>query len=82
MDKKRVRNLLAVLFLTFGTSLWFIPESHATPPELMVRNVTIICANPAGETHTATTGWDADNSYFNGCSCIVNTTNLFFLKEI
>jgi len=32
----------------------------------MVRGVMIICANPAGETHTATTGWDADNSYFNG----------------
>lgn len=40
--------------------------AQATPPELMVRNVTIICANPAGETNTATTGWDADNSYFNG----------------
>jgi len=32
----------------------------------MVRNVTIICANTAGETYTANTGWDADNSYFNG----------------
>ena len=32
----------------------------------MARDVSIICANPIGETHTALTGWDADNSYFNG----------------
>jgi hypothetical protein len=32
----------------------------------MVRDVTIICANPTGETYTAHTGWDADNSFFNG----------------
>lgn len=40
--------------------------AQATPPELMVRDVIIICANPGGETHTATTGWDADNTYFDG----------------
>jgi hypothetical protein len=54
------------LLLVFGTSFFWIPSANAVPPELMVRNVTIICANPAGETHTANTGWDADNSFFNG----------------
>lgn len=49
-----------------GTSLFFPMFAQAVPPELMARDVIIICANPAGETHTATTGWDADNTYFNG----------------
>ena len=40
--------------------------AQAVPPELMARNVTIICANPAGETHSTLTGWDADNPYFDG----------------
>jgi len=62
----KLPRLLAVLFLTLGTSFFFIPLANAVPPELMVRNVTIICANAAGETYTANTGWDADNSYFNG----------------
>ena len=57
---------LSVLLLVFGTSFLFIPSASATAPELMVRDVTIICANPAGETHTATTGWNADNTFFNG----------------
>lgn len=43
-----------------------MPSAAATPPELMVSGVTIICANPAGETHTAMTGWNADNPFFNG----------------
>ena len=50
-----------------GISLLLVPQAaYAVPPELMVRDVTIICANPAGETYTANTGWNADNSYFNG----------------
>ena len=56
----------AIFFLLLGTSFFWSPVAVATPQELMVRNVTILCANPAGETHTANTGWDADNSYFNG----------------
>ena len=59
-------RLLAVWFLIFGTSFLFAPLAGAVAPELMARDVTIICANPAGETYTALTGWDADNSYFNG----------------
>ena len=43
-----------------------MPTAEAVPPELMARDVTIICANSAGETNTALTGWDADNTYFNG----------------
>jgi hypothetical protein len=43
-----------------------MPSAGAVPLELMVRDVTIICANPTGETYTAHTGWDADNSFFNG----------------
>jgi hypothetical protein len=62
----KLPRLLAVWFLILGTSFFFMPSAAATSPELMVRGVTILCANPAGETHTATTGWDADNSYFNG----------------
>jgi hypothetical protein len=59
-------RLLAVWFLILGTSFFFMPSAAATPPELMVRGVTILCANPAGETHTAMTGWNADNPFFNG----------------
>jgi hypothetical protein len=62
----KLPRLLAVVFLILGTSFLFMPKAEAVPPELMARDVTIICANPAGETYTATTGWDADNSYFNG----------------
>ena len=62
----KLPRLLAVCFLTLGTSFFFTPPASGVAPELMARNVTIICANAAGETHTATTGWDADNSYFNG----------------
>ena len=63
---KRKTNTLAIFFLIAGTSLFSPPVAQATPPELMARDVIIICANPVGETHTATTGWDADNTYFNG----------------
>ena len=59
-------RLLAVWFLILGTSFFFMPSAIATAPELMVRDVTIICANPAGETHTAMTGWNADNPFFDG----------------
>jgi hypothetical protein len=62
----KLPRLLAIWLLIFGTSFLFIPFANATAPELMVRDVKIICANPAGETYTANTGWDADNSYFNG----------------
>ena len=62
----KLPRLLAVGFLILGTSFFFMPTAEAVPPELMARDVTIICANPAGETNTALTGWDADNSYFNG----------------
>jgi hypothetical protein len=62
----KLPRLLAVWFLIFGTSFLFSPLASAVAPELMARDVSIICANPIGETHTALTGWDADNSYFNG----------------
>jgi hypothetical protein len=62
----KLPRLLAVFLLTLGTSFFFIPLAVAVSPELMARDVTIICANPAGETYTALTGWDADNSYFEG----------------
>ena len=62
----KLPRLLAVSFLTLGTSFFFTPSALATPPELMVSGVTIICSNPAGETHTAVTGWNADNPFFNG----------------
>jgi hypothetical protein len=57
---------LSVLLLVFGTSFFWSSPASAVAPELMARNVTIICANPAGETYTTLTGWDADNSFFNG----------------
>jgi len=63
---KETSRKLSVLLLVFGTSFLLNPSASAVAPELMVRNVTIICANTAGETYTANTGWDADNSYFNG----------------
>lgn len=56
----------AVFFLVLGTSFFWSSPAEATSPELMVRDVTIICANPAGETYTALTGWDADNTFFDG----------------
>jgi len=62
----KLPRLLAVWFLVLGTSIFCLPFAQATPPELMARDVTIICANPAGETHSALTGWDADNTYFDG----------------
>jgi hypothetical protein len=63
---RRKASKYAILFLIFGTSFLSSPSANAVPPELMARDVTIICANPAGETHTALTGWDADNTYFDG----------------
>ena len=62
----KLPRLLAVWFLILGTSFFFMPTAKAVPPELMARDVTIICANPAGETYTSLTGWDADNTYFDG----------------
>jgi hypothetical protein len=56
----------SAFLLVVGTSFLFTPIANATAPELMVRDVTIICANPAGETHTALTGWNADNTFFEG----------------
>jgi len=56
----------AVFFLVLGTSFFWSPPAEATSPELMVRDVTIVCANPAGETYTAMTGWNADNTFFDG----------------
>jgi hypothetical protein len=56
----------AVFFLVLGTSFFWSPSASATAPELMARDVTIICANPAGETYTAVTGWNADNTFFDG----------------
>jgi hypothetical protein len=62
----KLPRLLAVWFVILGTSFFWSPSATATAPELMVRDVTIICANPAGETHTALTGWNADNTFFQG----------------
>ena len=62
MDKKRVRNLLAVLFLTFGTSLWFIPESHAE----QTGQITVTCANAGGESREFRVGWDNTTQFFQG----------------
>jgi hypothetical protein len=62
----RRSRALAAFSLVIGTSLFFPMIAQATPPELMARDVLVICLNPAGETHTATIGWDADNTYFDG----------------
>ena len=62
----KLPRLLAVWFLVFGTSIFCLPFAQAVPQELMARDVLVICSNPAGETHTATIGWDADNTYFDG----------------
>jgi hypothetical protein len=64
--QKKTLSKYSVFLLIAGTSFLSTASASATAPELMVRDVTIICANPAGETHTALTGWNADNSFFNG----------------
>jgi hypothetical protein len=62
----KLPRLLAVWFVILGTSFFWSPSAIATAPELMVRNVSIVCANSAGETYTANTGWNADNTFFQG----------------
>ena len=57
-------SALTVLILAFATSLFNPAIAEAT--ESLVQNVQITCANSAGETRIATTGWNADNPYFEG----------------
>ena len=67
LSSVRVRaSKYSVFLIVLGTSFFWNPSASATAPELMVRDVTIICANPAGETYTAVTGWNADNTFFQG----------------
>jgi hypothetical protein len=57
-------SAFAVLILAFGTSL-FTP-AIAEAADSLVQNVQITCANSAGETRVAITGWNAENPYFEG----------------
>jgi hypothetical protein len=55
----RRNNLLAVIFLVFGTSIFLIPTAQAA-----YGNTSVICANPAGEQRTFQIGWDNSNQFF------------------
>jgi hypothetical protein len=55
----RRNNLLAVIFLVFGTSIFLIPPAQAA-----YANTSVICANPAGEQRTFQISWDNSNQFF------------------
>jgi hypothetical protein len=55
----RRNNLLAVIFLVFGTSIFLIPTAQAA-----YGNTSVICANSAGEQRTFQIGWDNSNQFF------------------
>lgn len=55
----RRNNLLAVIFLVFGTSIFLIPTAQAA-----YASTTIICANPAGQQQSFQVGWDNSNQFF------------------
>jgi hypothetical protein len=58
----KLPRLLAVWFLTLGTSFFFTPSAQAesTGP------ATITCAKDDGTQRTANVSWDNANQYFNG----------------
>jgi hypothetical protein len=58
----KLPRLLAVSFLTLGTSFFFLPTAQAeqTGP------ATITCAREDGTQRTANVGWDNSNQYFSG----------------
>jgi hypothetical protein len=58
----KLPRLLAVSFLTLGTSFFFTPSANAesTGP------ATITCAKDDGTQRTANVSWDNANQYFNG----------------
>jgi hypothetical protein len=55
----RRNNLLAVIFLVFGISIFLIPTAQAA-----YANTSVICANSAGEQRTFQIGWDNSNQFF------------------
>ena len=57
----KLPRLLAVIALTFGTSLFLAPQAQA-----VYANTTVVCANAAGESRTAQIGWDNSQSFFQG----------------
>jgi hypothetical protein len=58
----KLPRLLAVSFLTLGTSFFFLPTAQAeqTGP------ATITCAREDGTQRTANVGWDNSQTFFQG----------------
>lgn len=55
----RRSNLLAAIFLVFGTSIFLIPTAQAA-----YANTSIICADPAGQQRSFQVSWDNSNQFF------------------
>lgn len=57
----KLPRLLAVMFLIFGTSFFFLPQANAVQ---VMSDVT--CAKPDGTQQIFHIGWDNSQSFFNG----------------
>ena len=58
----KLPRLLAVWFLTLGTSFFFTPSAQAEQTGI----ITVVCANEAGESREFRVGWDSTLSFFEG----------------
>ena len=58
----KLPRLLAVSFLTLGTSFFFTPSAQAEQTGIII----VVCANEAGESREFRVGWDSTLSFFEG----------------
>jgi hypothetical protein len=58
----KLPRLLAVSFLTLGTSFFFTPSAQAEN----TGQITVTCANEAGEARVFNVGWDSTLAFFEG----------------
>ena len=58
----KLPRLLAVWFLIFGTSFIFMPVANAE----LTGQITVTCANEAGEARVFNVGWDSTLAFFEG----------------
>ena len=58
----KLPRLLAVWFLTLGTSFFFLPQANAE----QTGQITVICANEAGVAKEFRVGWDNTLAFFEG----------------
>ncbi len=59
MDKKKVYNLVAIVFLITGTSFWLMPSANAAQA-----NANVVCGKSDGTQQSFQIGWNNSVEFF------------------